>query len=78
MRRHRRSGIPATVNSTLVLVALASSCVSAVALAALLKGWRDPTWTPALKATGFLCSGFCFLLGLVALGIVVFRMFRKP
>ena len=66
-----------TITSTLVLVSLLSACFSAVVVYALLKGWRDPTWTPAMKLMGFLCSGSCLLVGVAAFAAVAYRVLRR-
>lgn len=77
MRRRRRSGIPVTLTSTLVLVSLLSACFSAVVLFAVLKGWRDPTWTGPMKLLGLLCSGSCLLVGAAAFAAVAYRVIRR-
>jgi hypothetical protein len=66
-----------TVTSTLVLVSLLSACFSAVVLFAVLKGWRDPTWTLPMQLAGFLCSGSCLLIAVAAFAAVAYRVIRR-
>lgn len=75
---HRRGGIPVTVNSTLVLLALLLACCSVSAVLATLKAQSDPTWTGAHTLLGAVCAASTFFLALLAVGNVLWRRRRPP
>jgi len=77
--RHRHPrGVPVTVNSTLVLLALLLGCCSISAVIATVKAQSDPTWTGAHTVVGVLCAASTLFLALLAIGVVLWRRRRPP
>ena len=71
-------GVPVTLNSTLLLLALLLACCSVSALLATVKAQSDPTWTGAHTLVGALCTASTLFLALLAVGVLLWRRRRPP